>query len=99
VFKWGDFLKADWETWHGRGVGNSRAPGRTGRGRGRDFQAAGREREGFRRGSAEFGSWHHNALPFVDGVVQPMLQSEEELDDTGTSPVKNKDAEMTDRDS
>jgi hypothetical protein len=28
-----------------------------------------------------------------------MVQSEEELDDTGTSPVKKKDAEMTDRDS
>jgi hypothetical protein len=28
-----------------------------------------------------------------------MLQSEEELDDTGITPVKNKDAEMTDHDS
>jgi hypothetical protein len=29
--KWGDWLKADWETWHGRGrgFGGSRGGGRT----------------------------------------------------------------------
>jgi hypothetical protein len=36
--KWGDFLKADWDTWHGRGVGGNRGGGRGGaRGRGRSF--------------------------------------------------------------
>jgi hypothetical protein len=39
--KWGEFLKADWDTWHGRGIARSRGSGRgNSRGRGeRSYRA------------------------------------------------------------
>jgi hypothetical protein len=96
--KWGDFLKADWETWHGRGIGGGRGYGRS-RGRGRDGMAAEQERSDLGRGRGHIGSWRHNALPFVDGVVHTGGSQEEELDDTAASPPKKPDAEKFDRDS
>jgi hypothetical protein len=47
--KWGDFLKADWETWHGRSMGGFRGSARGNQGRdrggrgGRDFRGRGRQ--------------------------------------------------------
>jgi hypothetical protein len=96
--KWGDFLKADWETWHGRGIGGGRGYGRS-RGRGRDGMATDQERSDLGRGRGHFGSWRHNALPFVDGVVHTGVSQEEELDDTTSSPSKKTDAEKSARDS
>jgi hypothetical protein len=76
--KWGDFLKADWDTWHGRGFRGNRGGGRGGaRGRGRGFPNSGRDTNPKERGGAAPGSWRYNALAYVDGKVV----REEELDD------------------
>jgi hypothetical protein len=100
--KWGDWLKAPWDTWHGRSFGGGRGGNRSGRGgrdgrggqdgRGDGFDGRGRGRDGFGRGGGAPLSWRHNALPPFNGV-------EGELDDTGTSPSKNPDTLMDDRDS
>jgi hypothetical protein len=89
--KWGDFLKADWETWHGRGRGaeSSRSGGRStgfggGRGRGREQDMAGRGRGQFFPEDPNKVSWRFNALPNIEGTI-PV---EGEMNDTGTSPAK-----------
>jgi hypothetical protein len=76
--KWGDFLKADWSTWHGRTAGGNRGGGRTGRG-GRTVpdwemgRGGGSEFRG--RGRVVPTSWRHNALAYeasadrVQGVL------------------------------
>jgi hypothetical protein len=79
--KWGDFLKADWSTWHNRGGfggrgGRSNRGGRAGRG-GREMNPDGRSEFMHR-------SWRHNAIPKtankdMDGDA---------LDDTASSPIK-----------
>jgi hypothetical protein len=91
--KWGDFLQADWSSWHGRGIGGNRGGGRGGRG-GRSDQDGNGEGRGRgtngARGRGGMASWRYNALPYVDGVVA----AEDPLDDTGSSPVKKPDEEM-----
>jgi hypothetical protein len=56
--KWGEFLRADWDTWHGRGFGGNRAGGsRMGnRGRGRTPTTDGRGQENAGRGRGFGGS-------------------------------------------
>jgi hypothetical protein len=49
--KWGDWLKADWDTWHGRGLGGNRGGPRGGRGRGTNTDGRGREPMGRGRGT------------------------------------------------
>jgi hypothetical protein len=93
--KWGDWLKADWETWHGRNFGGTRGGGRgrgsAGEGRGRDPMGRGTEPPG--RGRGTNVSWRYNALPYVDGTAT----LDDELADAGTSPVKKSDVDMDDR--
>jgi hypothetical protein len=85
--KWGDFLKADWDTWHGRGVGGNRGGGRGGaRGRGRSFPNPDTEMNPLGRGGAA-PAWRHNALAFVDGKAV----REEDIEDTASSPIKPTD--------
>jgi hypothetical protein len=98
--KWGDFLKADRETWYGRFAnagnrGGSRS-GRGGpsRGRGR-FDADRRdnfppEGSGRGRGAIVPVSWRYNA------IGADTNETEEELQDTGSSPVKKGDVTMSD---
>jgi hypothetical protein len=84
--KWGDFLKADWDTWHGRNFGGNRGGGSSGnRGRGREVAFAGRGLDAFGRGRNTQPSWRYNALLNFGGPPR----DEEELDDTGSSPVKS----------
>jgi hypothetical protein len=65
--KWSEFLKADWDTWYGRGFGGTRGSGRViGRGHGREASDASRGRPQSGRGRGESIPWHHNALPYVD---------------------------------
>ncbi|KAK1649225.1 hypothetical protein QYE76_067030 [Lolium multiflorum] len=85
--KWGDFLKADWDTWHGRGVGGNRGGGRGGaRGRGRSFPNPDTKMNPLGRGGAA-PAWRHNALAFVDGKAV----REEDIEDTASSPIKPTD--------
>jgi hypothetical protein len=86
--KWGDWLKADWDTWRGRGLGGNRGGPRGGRGRGTNTDGRGREPMG--RGRGTHVPWRHNAIPFADGVAM----EEDELADTGSSPIKKGDADM-----
>jgi hypothetical protein len=95
--KWGEFLKAEWETWHGRGrgAGGFRSAGRPagfggGRGRGREQGMAGHGRNHVAPDDPNKISWRHNALPYIEGNIL----TEGELDDTGSSPVKNTDMEV-----
>ena len=100
--KWGSFLKADWETWHGRGLNTFRGGGRTnnpGRGgRMGDFAGRGPGRgmppsDGFLPNEGNIQtSWRYNAIPNLQDNSQ-----DEELADTTTSPVKNSDAIMLDK--
>jgi hypothetical protein len=83
--KWGDFLKADRETWHGRrgffggrGDGSGRRGGRDG-GRG--------------RGRSEFYDWR--AHPERKNDTRDSEQNPE-LKDTASSPQKSVDVNMTD---
>jgi hypothetical protein len=64
------------------------------RGQGRNPTADGRGRENVGRGGGFGGSWRHNALEYVNGKVQ---MEEEELADTGTSPVKRTNMEIEDQ--
>jgi hypothetical protein len=89
--KWGDWLKADWSTWRGRGTQISRGGGRFGRG----------EPAGMGRGT-EFGgrsmpqaSWRFNA----NILAGQKVQTEEEEHDTGSSPIKKTQMELDDHDS
>lgn len=89
--RWGEWLKADRETWHGRGGPAGRGGGRGGRGgRFTDFRGSGRGRDPSVRGSPNFTSWRHNALPVVEGtiVLDPALK------DTASSPLKGKDMDI-----
>jgi hypothetical protein len=101
--KWGDFLRADWDSWFGRGTGGDRGLGRYfGAGRGRMRGHAHDEGTGG-RGMGTPTSWRYNALAFVDGraladnglknpgILNPA--NEKESDDTATSPEK-KDMEV-----
>jgi hypothetical protein len=88
--KWGEWLKADWETWHGRGMAGARGRGRGTRGgRAPDTFDGGRVNTGARTGHMT-GSWRHNAIPYVNGtaLLDPSLR------DTATSPVKDRDMEI-----
>jgi hypothetical protein len=83
--KWGDFLKADLDTWHGRGIGGTCGGGRSGyQGRGRETPMAGRSDLGCRRGVHT--SWRFNALPppIGDAVV------EREVDDTALALLRTR---------
>jgi hypothetical protein len=105
--RWGDFLKADWDTWFGRGVGGGRGVF-SGRGMG---EASGRGRMGGRdgfggRGEGTNASWRFNALAYVDGVASSGMNQKEsgtnvntkesDVDDTASSPGK-KDMEVDKR--
>jgi hypothetical protein len=57
--KWGEWLKADWETWHGRGFNTNRGGMRGGRGRTPTGAARGRD------GGRVPGSWRFNAVPMI----------------------------------
>jgi hypothetical protein len=106
--KWGDFLKAVWDTWNGRGFGGGRGGARSGRGsgdsRGVRGRTPGRRREGGIDGRGFPLAWRYNALAYFDGIahvggkgtnpispgVSKDLQIKDgELQDTGTSPIKN----------
>jgi hypothetical protein len=93
--KWGEFLKADWSTWKGRGPSGNRG-GRSGRG-GRttdDWETGyGRCINSPDRGNQV--SWRYNALV----QAEEKAQEEGDLDDTSTSPVKKTDEEKSDRES
>jgi hypothetical protein len=93
--KWGDFLKADWETWFGRGLGFGRGGGRgSGRaGRAGDGAGSGRGRDPGGRGRAMLTPWRHNALH-----NSATKSNEDELDDTASSPGKSQDMELDKRD-
>jgi hypothetical protein len=91
--KWGECLKAEWDTWHGRGFAGNRGGGRFGRG-GREGcgdgmagcgDAAGRGLAG--RGNGEWKSWRFNVINRVD----------DELTDTATSPSKDTGMEPDNR--
>ncbi|KAK1660417.1 hypothetical protein QYE76_048576 [Lolium multiflorum] len=89
--RWGEWLKADRETWYGRGGPAGRGGGRGGRGaRFTDFRGGGRGRDPSGREPPNFTSWRHNALPLVEGtiVLDPALK------DTASSPLKGKDMDI-----
>jgi hypothetical protein len=94
--KWGEFLKADWETWVCNGAVGTRGGGRSGRG-GRE-QRGGFAREGGRGNNPPLRggmtSWRHNAI----GSTELANGRERELDDTAASPVKNQDEVMDEKD-
>jgi hypothetical protein len=81
ALKWGDWLKAEWSSWYGRG-GQGLRGGRFGRGR--DQRGEGRGRDSGGRGTAP-ASWRFNALHYKpdDGI-------EEELQDTELVQLKER---------
>jgi hypothetical protein len=87
--KWGDWLKADWDTWKGRNFSGTRGGARVGRG---DF---GRGTRGRNQAAArgDMRSWRHNALQYVDGTAMV----EDHLSDSGSSPIKPNDLASEDR--
>jgi hypothetical protein len=101
--KWGDFLKVDRETWHGRfAYGGNRGRGGRGRSMGGQgmYDAGGCAMEpnepfapGRGRGTGPPASWRHNA-------IRQLRDSEvdENLLDTATSPVKVPNVVMTEDD-
>jgi hypothetical protein len=72
--KWGDFLKAEWDTWFQRGFGGGRGGGRSGRGtdpRGRGSGSGpGRDRFEGMGGHGTNPAWRHNAIAYFDGIAQ-----------------------------
>jgi hypothetical protein len=90
--KWGNFLKADWGTWRGRGIGGNRGGSSMGSGarRGRDPSGRGYGPAG--RGDV-LRSWRHNALPLKNTDDR----DEDPLNDTGSSPIKESDTVMKDK--
>jgi hypothetical protein len=92
--QWGDWLKADWDTWRGKGIRGGRTGTRGGR---RAPMDPGPMRGNFggRGFAGRQQSWRFNALPprGEEELVDPELQ------DTGSSPVKNPDVNMDDYDS
>jgi hypothetical protein len=78
--KWGDWLKADWSTWRGRGSQIARGGGRFGHG---EPAGMGRGREFVGRSMPQ-ASWRFNAITLAGQKVQ----TEEEEHDTGSSPIK-----------
>jgi hypothetical protein len=99
TLKWGDWLKADFETWKGRGPSGSRGGGRggrdpAGRGRGRGF-TGGRDVmvDVVGRGQNLSTSWRHNAIPYIEGSN---LQ-DDSLKDTTNSPLKKGDIDMEEK--
>jgi hypothetical protein len=96
--KWGDFLKADWETWRGRSAPGVRGGGGRGRGARGGFSGdqAGRGCGRDQRSGRDITiSWSHNALPY-EKVDE---QEEDPLADTDSSPIKPRDVDMSDRES
>jgi hypothetical protein len=72
--KWGDFLKADWDTWHGRGIGGTRGGGQSGyRGRGREAPMAERSDLGCGKGCTRAGGSMLYHLPLVLQVLREIL--------------------------
>jgi hypothetical protein len=88
--RWGDFLKANWETWHGRRTGPQGAF-QGGRGRG---PSGGRGRMAGGRNDVPM-SWRFNATPNANNnaLVECPLK------DTASSPMKKTDTDMVDPDS
>jgi hypothetical protein len=94
--RWGDFLKADRDTWAGRSLGFGRGSGRgsgrsdweggrnPGRGRGMDPPISGANRTPLGRGVGDIQNWRDKALVALEGVA-----AEGELDDTAASPSKD----------
>jgi hypothetical protein len=85
TLKWGDFIKADFDTWKGRFTAGGR--GGFGGGRGRDPSGRGR---GLYVHDANI-SWRFNAMHNTD------VGSASELQDTATSPMKTKEVDMQKR--
>jgi hypothetical protein len=80
--KWGDFLMAEWDTWHGRGPSFARGSGRGGGRPGRSGEAPfGRGHEQRGRGGL-MTSWRHNA------IIPGTRGGDPDLNDTATSPGK-----------
>jgi hypothetical protein len=91
--KWGDFLKADWGTWHARSLGMGRGGGR-GSGRAGSVWEEGNRGRGtdpIGRGRSMI-PWRHNALG-----VREKKNSEGDLEDTTSSPGKKQDMELDNR--
>jgi hypothetical protein len=95
--KWGDFLKADRDAWHGRVAFGGNRGNRGGRGRsmgGRGmYDAGGRAMEPNEpfapsrgRGSGPPASWRHNAIRQLRDT-----EVDENLQDTATGPIKTPD--------
>jgi hypothetical protein len=92
MLQWGDWLKAEWETWHGRIIGGNHGGGRGARGGGSSGEGRGRDPMG--RGRGANVSWCCNALTYgADGTADV----DEEIADTGTSPPKKHEGELDDR--
>jgi hypothetical protein len=74
--KWGDFLKAEWDTWFQRGSGGGRGGGRPGRGMdprgGGRGSGPGRDRFEGMGGRGTNPAWRHNAVAYFDGIAQVM---------------------------
>jgi hypothetical protein len=88
--KWGDWLKADWSTWRGCGTQINRGGGRFGHG---EPAGMGRGRE-FGGRSTPQASWRFNAI-----LAGQKVQTEEEVRDTRSSPIKKTQMELDDHDS
>jgi hypothetical protein len=91
--KWGDYLKADWGTWHGRSSGISRGGGRGSGRAGRGWDGGNRGRGGDPLGSGRsMIPWRHNAQG-----VRDTKNPDNDLEDTASSPGKKQDMEIDKR--
>jgi hypothetical protein len=92
--KWGDYLKADWDTWFGRGFSNVRGGGQRGGRSGRFGERSGN------RGGRDNVEHDRSLIPWRHNVVanSGLVNAERELDDTATSPGKVKDMELDKKD-